>query len=85
MVGARSRDCVTRRRPSTVNVLGCIDEASLLNEDSNATCHFQINTLFGMLSLERIISVKNILHLDGHGTRTRHQERKHVNFLVRVC
>ncbi|THZ88720.1 hypothetical protein D6C84_00636 [Aureobasidium pullulans] len=37
MVGARSRDCVTRRRPSMVNVLGCIDEASLLNEDSNAT------------------------------------------------
>ena len=68
-----------------VNVLGCIDEASLLNEDSNATCHFQINTLLGMLSLERIISVKNILHFDGHGTRTRHQERKHVSFLVRVC
>ncbi|THW07214.1 hypothetical protein D6C98_03482 [Aureobasidium pullulans] len=37
MVGAEGRDCVTRRRPSMVNVLGCIDEASLLNEDSNAT------------------------------------------------
>ncbi|CAD0027821.1 unnamed protein product, partial [Aureobasidium pullulans] len=35
-----------------VNVLGCIDEASLLNEDSNATCHFQINTLLEMLSLD---------------------------------
>ncbi|KEQ85558.1 hypothetical protein M438DRAFT_344862 [Aureobasidium pullulans EXF-150] len=54
MVGARSRDCVTRRRPSMVNVLGCIDEASLLNEDSNATCHFQINTLLGMLSPRNI-------------------------------
>ncbi|THY63413.1 hypothetical protein D6C99_00589, partial [Aureobasidium pullulans] len=30
-------ETVTRRSPSMVNVLGCIDEASLMNEDSNAT------------------------------------------------
>ncbi|THY86937.1 hypothetical protein D6C93_07724, partial [Aureobasidium pullulans] len=30
-------ETVTRRSPSMVNVLGCIHEANLLNEDSNAT------------------------------------------------
>ncbi|THY34997.1 hypothetical protein D6D01_01702 [Aureobasidium pullulans] len=32
MVGARSRDCVTRRRPSMVNVLGFIDSLFLSSQ-----------------------------------------------------